>query len=74
MPAERSSTNLAWHTTRSRVGSDKVDPELRALLTEEIAVGSDQQAFPLLTVDDAGFPYVSLISRAELCVRNMTRC
>jgi Pyridoxamine 5'-phosphate oxidase len=47
-----------------------VDPELRALLTEEIAVGSEQQAFPLLTVDDAGFPYVSLISRAELRVRN----
>ena len=43
--------------------------EVRALLGEAIGVGSEQQAFPLVTVDTDGFPYFSLISRAEIRVR-----
>lgn len=31
-------------------------------------VGGDEQVFPLLTVDAAGFPHVALLSRAELDV------
>jgi hypothetical protein len=31
-------------------------------------VGSDEQAFPFLTVDDRGFPHVALLSRSEMDV------
>jgi hypothetical protein len=31
-------------------------------------VGSDEQAFPFLTVDDRGYPHVALLSRSEMDV------
>jgi hypothetical protein len=39
-----------------------------ALLRGFPEVGSDEQAFPFLTVDDQGFPHVALLSRSEMDV------
>lgn len=39
---------------------------MAGLLRGKPAVGGLEQAFPLLTVDDNGFPHVCLLSRAEL--------
>lgn len=39
---------------------------LAALLAGRPAADSTEQAFPLLTVDAAGFPHVALLSRAEV--------
>lgn len=47
-----------------------LDSDIRALLTEPIDTGSRQQAFPLTTVDAEGFPYVSLVSCAEIRIRD----
>jgi hypothetical protein len=47
--------------------------DVAALLRRPIAVGDEQQAFPLLTVDADGFPHVGLVSRRELRVRDRDR-
>lgn len=39
---------------------------VRALLEGWPEVGATEQAFPFLTVDEAGFPHTCLLSRAEL--------
>jgi hypothetical protein len=44
--------------------------DVAALLSAPIEVGSEQQAFPLLTVDAHGFPHSGLVSRRELRVRD----
>jgi hypothetical protein len=44
----------------------RVPAELAGLLTGAPAVGQHEQAFPFLTVDEAGFPHVALLSRSEL--------
>jgi hypothetical protein len=50
-------------------GRAEVIPEvLRGLLDGRPAVGDREQAFPFLTVDEAGFPHVALLSRAEIRV------
>lgn len=36
------------------------------LLRGDPVVGAHEQAFPFVTVDDAGFPHAALLSRAEL--------
>ena len=41
---------------------------LARLLDGRPAVGAREQAFVFLTVDQAGFPHVALLSRAELAV------
>lgn len=41
-------------------------PAVAALLIGLPAHGRTEQAFPVLTVDDAGFPHVCLLSRAQL--------
>lgn len=42
-------------------------PEVVAVLLDgRPTIGVEEQAFPFLTVDDAGFPHVALLSRAEL--------
>ncbi|HWG02334.1 MAG TPA: hypothetical protein VG164_10890 [Trebonia sp.] len=41
---------------------------LARLLAGRPDVGAAEQAFPLLTVDDAGFPHVALLSKAEIDV------
>jgi hypothetical protein len=45
-----------------------VPEPLARLLDGRPAVGRAEQAFPFLTVDDAGFPHVALLSRAEIGV------
>jgi hypothetical protein len=51
------------------VGVSGVIPAvLRGLLDGRPAVGVREQAFPFLTVDEAGFPHVALLSRAEIGV------
>jgi hypothetical protein len=46
--------------------SDQPVPEqVVALLTGSPAPGVEEQALPFLTVDEAGFPHVALLSRAE---------
>ncbi len=41
-------------------------PEVVAMLAGSPAPGAWEPMFPLLTVDDAGFPHMCLLSRAEL--------
>lgn len=41
-------------------------PEVARLLTGIPEINGDEQAFPFLTVDDAGYPHVALLSRREL--------
>jgi hypothetical protein len=41
-------------------------PSVAALLAGLPEHGQAEQAFPLLTVDEAGFPHVCLVSRAQL--------
>jgi hypothetical protein len=43
-----------------------VPPEIVAALAGRPEIGSWEPMFPLLTVDEAGFPHVCLLSRAEL--------
>jgi hypothetical protein len=43
-----------------------VPPEIVAALAGSPEVGSWEPMFPLLTVDEPGFPHVCLLSRAEL--------
>jgi Pyridoxamine 5'-phosphate oxidase len=43
-----------------------VPPEIVAALAGSPKVGSWEPMFPLLTVDELGFPHVCLLSRAEL--------
>lgn len=43
-----------------------VPPEIVAALTGRPEIGSWEPMFPLLTIDDAGFPHVCMLSRAEL--------
>lgn len=43
------------------------DP-VAALVRGRPEVGAEEQVFPLLTVDDDGYPHVALLSRAELDV------
>ena len=45
-----------------------VPEELAVLLAGWLEPGRAEQAFPFLTVDEAGFPHVALLSRAELDV------
>jgi hypothetical protein len=45
-----------------------VPAALAGLLDGRPAVGGREQAFMFLTVDQAGFPHVALLSRAELAV------
>jgi hypothetical protein len=45
-----------------------VPEELAALLAGWPEPGRAEQAFPFLTVDEAGFPHAALLSRAELDV------
>ncbi len=45
-----------------------VPRELASLLAGRPDAGAAEQAFPFLTVDEAGFPHVALLSRAELDV------
>lgn len=45
-----------------------VPRELASLLAGRPDTGAAEQAFPFLTVDEAGFPHVALLSRAELDV------
>jgi hypothetical protein len=45
-----------------------VPVEVAALIRGRPQVGDEEQAFPLLTVDEIGFPHVALLSRAELDV------
>lgn len=45
-----------------------VPGELARLLAGRPDVGAAEQAFPFLTVDEAGFPHVALLSRAEVDV------
>ena len=45
-----------------------VPAALAGLLHGRPAVGAREQAFVFLTVDQAGFPYAALLSRAELAV------
>jgi hypothetical protein len=45
-----------------------VPGQLAELLTGAPSVGEHEQAFPFLTVDQAGFPHVALLSRSELDV------
>jgi hypothetical protein len=46
----------------------EVPASLAGLLAGSPEVGAHEQAFPFLTVDDAGFPHVALLSRSELDV------
>lgn len=43
-----------------------VAPDLARLIAGWPQVEAEEQAFPFLTVDDAGFPHVALLSRSEL--------
>lgn len=43
----------------------RVPEELARLLGGEPDAGAAEQAFPFLTLDEAGFPHASLLSRAE---------
>jgi hypothetical protein len=43
-----------------------VPPEVMAALAGSPEVGTWEPMFPLLTIDEAGFPHVCLLSRAEL--------
>ena len=43
-----------------------VPPEILTALTGRPEVGSWEPMFPLLTVDETGFPHVCMLSRAEL--------
>jgi len=43
-----------------------VPPEVMAALAGSPEVGAWEPMFPLLTMDEAGFPHVCLLSRAEL--------
>lgn len=45
-----------------------VPADLARLLTGRPDADGAEQAFPFLTVDEAGFPHVALLSRAELDV------
>jgi hypothetical protein len=45
-----------------------IPEELARLLNGRPPVDATEQAFPFLTVDEAGFPHVALLSRAELAV------
>lgn len=45
-----------------------VPAELAVLLAGRPQAGESEQAFPFLTVDEAGFPHVALLSRAEVDV------
>lgn len=47
----------------------RVPDDLAVLLEGRPDVGAAEQAFPFLTVDDAGYPHVALLSRAEMDVR-----
>lgn len=46
----------------------KVPPEVTHLLAGRPTPGTDEQAFPFLTIDAGGYPHVALLSRAELAV------
>jgi hypothetical protein len=46
----------------------QVPGQLAELLTGWPGIGEREQAFPFLTVDEAGFPHVALLSRHELDV------
>jgi len=50
------------------VGAMTVPAALAGLLDGRPTVGTREQAFMFLTVDQAGFPHVALLSRAELAV------
>jgi hypothetical protein len=43
-----------------------VPPEVLAMLSGRPATGEWEAMYPMLTVDDTGFPHVCLLSRAEL--------
>lgn len=45
-------------------------PDVVAMLAGRPAAGTWEPMFPLLTVDDSGFPHVCLLSRAELAADN----
>jgi hypothetical protein len=45
-----------------------IPEQVSGLLLGWPAAGSDEQAFPLITVDDGGYPHVALLSRAEMDV------
>lgn len=45
-----------------------VPGDLIRLLAGRPDIGASEQAFPFLTVDEAGFPHVALLSRAEIDV------
>ena len=45
-------------------------PEMVAMLAGRPTAGTWEPMFPLLTVDDSGFPHVCLLSRAELAADN----
>jgi hypothetical protein len=47
-------------------GPGPLPAPLAALLAGRPAPGGTEQAFPLLTVDETGFPHVALLSRAEI--------
>ena len=46
----------------------KVPPAVAAALAEPVTVGVPAQAFPFLTVDDAGVPHCCLLSSTEIAV------
>jgi hypothetical protein len=46
----------------------RLPEELARLLAGRPVPGGREQAFPFLTVDEAGYPHVALLSRAELGV------
>lgn len=50
------------------VTAHQVPGQLAELLTGAPGIGEHEQAFPFLTVDEAGFPHVALLSRNELDV------
>jgi hypothetical protein len=45
-------------------------PDVVAMLAGRPVAGTWEPMFPLLTVDDSGFPHVCLLSRAELAADN----
>lgn len=45
-----------------------VPPEVAAVLAEPVVVGEPAQAFPFLTVDDAGVPHCAVVSSTEVRV------
>jgi hypothetical protein len=67
MSSEHCFRNTAFESSVS-TGGGAVPEAVARLLAGRPAVGVTEQAFPFLTVDEAGFPHVALLSRAELAV------